>query len=301
MSTPELIVNNEGNGKYRIEKFEKAKSSNSIVREGENIGTGENVITKEIKLESKAHQLVFKNEVYLLEKLSSCPYIVKAYSSFILHDCGYIVLEKIEADLLSLIETDPLEEKIAKSVFYQVALALQFMHEKRVCHRDIKPENILVEKIDTEPYYNVKLCDFGSACEWEPDSKTINGVQGTIMYVAPEVKKRVPYVPQKADIYSLGILLHVILTALFPYDASYGKNPSLDEDPEIIISKKVPLDAKNLISRMLCKNPHSRIDMKGILSHEWLHDVSDCHHYKSKFRPSHIVSAIRAYRHKHES
>lgn len=301
MDAPDLInnENNEGNGKYIIDPQQKAESTNSIVREGEHQATGENVIIKEIKLETQSHKEVFKNEVYLLGKLSECKYIVKAYSSFILNGSGFIIMEKVESDLLSLISEKPLKEHIAKSIFHQIVLGLHFMHEHRVCHRDIKPENILVQRIlgDKEPYYQVKLCDFGSACEWKSEDKTVTGVQGTLMYVAPEVKKRLPYNPQKADIYSLGILLHVILTALFPYDSSYGKNPSLSKEPEIIFSRKLPSDAKDLLKKMLYKKPSSRIEMRGILNHEWLREVSQTDKRESRFHPSHIFSSFRHPRH----
>ena len=85
-----------------------------------------------------------------------------------------------------------------------------------MCHRDIKLENIVLEAD-----LRVKLIDFGIACKFDP-SIGMSSTVGTMVYMAPEMLQREkhPYY-EKADLYSIGIVLFVMLTGCFPFSDVY--------------------------------------------------------------------------------
>jgi aurora kinase len=97
-----------------------------------------------------------------------------------------------------------LPEKIALRFFYQVALAIEYLHDQKIIHRDLKPENLL---LDCD--FNVKLCDFGWSC-YLPDSEMRRSLCGTIEYMCPEILNNELY-DESTDIWALGILLYEFL------------------------------------------------------------------------------------------
>jgi len=118
-------------------------------------------------------------------------------------------------------------------LFLQVCAAVEFAHRRMVVHRDIKPGNILVDRDGTP-----KLLDFGIAKLLDPEEMgdfaglTHTGLQlHTPRYASPEQLLGQP-VTVATDVYSLGILLHELLTGVLPF-ASAGTSPAaaLDRDP----------------------------------------------------------------------
>ena len=98
-------------------------------------------------------------------------------------------------------------EQMALRFFYQIARAVQYLHERNILHRDIKPENVL---FDSE--FSVKLCDFGFACQLRPgEQQTL--VCGTYEYMAPEMVDNQYKISQsfKIDVWCLGLLLFEML------------------------------------------------------------------------------------------
>ena len=98
-----------------------------------------------------------------------------------------------------------------------VCAALKFAHEKGILHRDIKPENILIDASG-----RVKIADFGIAkIVGENDRENVTltqqgSVLGSPRYMAPEQFESPGDVDQRADIYSLGVVLYEMLTGELP-------------------------------------------------------------------------------------
>ena len=114
-----------------------------------------------------------------------------------------IVMEYVDGDnLQSLIHKHQLTAELAHKITHQLMDALEYMHNKQMIHRDLKPSNIMV----THNGQNVKLIDFGLS---DSDSFTVLKLPaGTSGYIAPEQLMPGAKSEPRADIYSLGMVIH---------------------------------------------------------------------------------------------
>ena len=132
------------------------------------------------------------------------------------HDdkCFYLISEFCQnGDMFDRIHyvNGPFHEFTAAHIIYQILSAILYCHSHSIVHRDIKPENIMIDKD-----LNIKLIDFGTACKFNPE-EGMQHVIGTLMYMAPEVLKKESVYNQSSDMWSIGILMYVMLTGIFPY------------------------------------------------------------------------------------
>ena len=169
--------------------------------------------------ERAANSKFFKEEVDLLSKLDD-PGIVRCYDYFTTEHNLYIVLEGCEKGSLWHLTVENLDyvQKNALYYGYQIASALVYCHQRRIAHLDIKPSNLFVNKYD-----KVKLGDFGTSVYLPENQEKISKRAGTRFYMAPEVLTG-PYDPFKADIYSFGITLFLMLKKVGPtstFDCQY--------------------------------------------------------------------------------
>ena len=90
-------------------------------------------------------------------------------------------------------------------------LAVNYLHNKNIVHRDLKPENLMLVGEDK---WDVKVIDFGLSRFFSKDKKMCQRL-GTPYYIAPEVLKK--KYDEKCDIWSIGIILHVLLCGAPPF------------------------------------------------------------------------------------
>ena len=156
-------------------------------------------------------------------------------------------------------------EKVQK-IFTQLVGAVIHVHNMSCVHRDLKLENILLDK-----HENVKLCDFGFTREYEGSLAHLQTFCGTICYSAPEMLKGEKYAGEKVDVWSLGIILHALLTGELPFDEDddmITKHKILSSEPKY--PNTLPAEAKSLISLMLSKRPLLRPGLADILTNPFL-------------------------------
>lgn len=103
-------------------------------------------------------------------------------------------------------------EDCGRYLFLQLLDALEHMHSRNVAHRDIKLENVLVDASDM----TLKVADFGYASKTE-EGKLLKSYRGTFTYMAPEIKEGRSYSGQKADLFSAGVVLFIMVRGIFPF------------------------------------------------------------------------------------
>lgn len=141
--------------------------------------------------------------------------------------------------------------------------AMTYCHSFNICHRDLKPENILITA-DLQ----LKIADFGMAALHQTDTHQLATACGSPHYAAPELLKNRQYRGDRADIWSMGVILYAMLSATLPFD---------DPDLRVMMGKTkkgqysmpegLSLEAEDLIRRMLTVNPDRRITLKEIWRH----------------------------------
>ncbi|EIE18357.1 kinase-like protein [Coccomyxa subellipsoidea C-169] len=169
-----------------------------------------------------------------------------------------------------------LHEDLARGFFQQLILALDFCQKLGIANRDIKLENTLLS--EGQPLPQVKLCDFGYSKNEFVDSRP-KSVSGTPDYIAPEILLNDHYDGKTADIWSCGVMLYVMLTAVLPFakrgDDRANNLVRLQQlFPRIVAGQYQPprraSDAcKDLLKRMLTPDPNNRITAPEIMQHPW--------------------------------
>ena len=183
------------------------------------------------------------------------------------HDVGeddglhFIVMQLLEggtvADRLERERSLTWEE--ACRIARDAAMGLNVAHEKSIVHRDIKPENLMITKEGV-----VKIADFGLAAKAanpnDPGART--DVMGTPSYMSPEqIDGR--HVDGRADIYSLGCTLYVMLTGRKPFEGDSAIEVLLKQTKDVAtpVQKVVPTipgSVSQVVEKCMTKNPAGR-------------------------------------------
>lgn len=160
----------------------------------------------------------FRNESKAIAVLSH-PNIVRVYDVSLSDRMPSIVMEYIDGiTLKEYIEQEgQVRWKEALHFTVQILRGLQHAHDNGVVHRDIKPQNLMLLRDGT-----IKITDFGIARFSRATSRTLtNHAIGSVHYISPE-QARGDTADQKADLYSVGVMLFEMLTGKLPFD---GENP----------------------------------------------------------------------------
>jgi len=240
----------------------------------------------------KAAESMALREISTLRLLSSHPGIIgfqEAFSSDMSKQI-FIITEFVPGgDLFSHMvpRIDPLREGEAAHIVAQLSDALAFCHSHGVAHRDLKLENVLVTNVDvrlaeqtgvddstltlmSEAIFSVKLCDFGFAKQvFSGMAKTPLMFGGTRAYAPPEsIDDETLYQSYdafKADAFSLGTVMYVLLCRAFPTkDGSEGVHRQHKRWPTLSIT------ARSLVDGLLKHNPTDRTSVPEVCKHDWL-------------------------------
>jgi BR serine/threonine kinase len=180
--------------------------------------------------------------------------------------CGFyfIFMELCEGStLLDILNAyAPLPEEVAKFIFGQIVLALEYLHSKGISHGDIKLENIICSSDN-----KVKLIDFGFASE----DKIQNKFRGSVNYSAPEILSFIPFDGKKADMWSAGVCLFAMISGILPfYEEETANTISRVKNRDFKIPEFISREAKYLIKSLLQYLPESRMAAKEVLKYEWM-------------------------------
>ena len=214
------------------------------------------VAMKQIYIEDES---AINQEVSALETLEH-PNIIHYHESFVQEGYLHIIIDYAEGgDLASRIraaKSKPYNfpEAQIRKWFSQMAMALEYIHSKKIVHRDLKTQNIFLTKTG-----DVKIGDFGICRVFNKSDELASTSVGTPYYIAPEVCKGELY-SYKADIWSLGCILYELCTLQRPFKGESIATVLtciLNQDPEPI--QELYSEAlTSAIYSMLSKNASNR-------------------------------------------
>ncbi len=216
-------------------------------------------ILKDEFLANEEFRRRFKNESKAIAILSH-PNIVKVYDVSFGDRLQYIVMEYIEGiTLKEYIEKQGFIEW--QQVLYfviQILRALQHAHDKGIVHRDIKPQNIMLLENGT-----IKVTDFGIARFSRSETRTMTEKAiGSVHYISPEQAKG-EVTDEKADIYSVGVVLYEMLTGKLPFEADSAVSVALmqlqkEPVPPRRLNPEIPVGFEQITVKAMQKNPRDR-------------------------------------------
>ncbi|XP_061935481.1 peripheral plasma membrane protein CASK isoform X11 [Apis cerana] len=223
--------------------------------------------TNDLKREATiCHMLKHPHIVELLETYSSEGMLYMVFEYMDGSDLCFEVVRRATAGFVY-------SEAVASHYMRQILEALRYCHENDIIHRDLKPQcALLAGKENSAP---VKLRGFSVAVQLQSSQANGVGRVGCPHFMAPEVIQRRQY-GKPGDVWSAGVLLHVLLTGTLPFVGSR------DRLREAICRGRVQMEtplwdnisepAKDLIQRMLTTDVNHRITIQEVLNHKWLRD-----------------------------
>lgn len=201
----------------------------------------------------------FKNESKAIALLSH-PNIIKVYDVSFGDQIQYIVEEFIDGITLKQYLDQQPGVDWHKALYFttEILQALQHAHERGIVHRDIKPQNIMVL-----PNGHTKVTDFGIARFARSETRTMTDKAiGSVHYIAPE-QARGDLTDEKADIYSVGVMLYEMTTGQLPFEAENAVSVAImqlqtDPCPPRQINPDIPMGLQEITLKAMQKDPMQR-------------------------------------------
>jgi len=215
------------------------------------------------------HQL--RREIEIQSHLRH-PNILRLYGYFYDENRVYLILEyAYKGELYKVLQKEErFSEEKTSCYIAMLAGALHYCHMKHVIHRDIKPENLLLGSKG-----ELKIADFGWSVH-APNNRR-QTLCGTLDYLPPEMIEGRDH-DSNVDVWSLGVLMYEFLVGSPPFEAeehneTYTRIAKVDLKYPDYLSE----DSKDLMSRLLVKNPRERLPLEECLAHPFItkyHDPS---------------------------
>ncbi|MCA2987102.1 MAG: serine/threonine protein kinase [Gemmatimonas sp.] len=176
-------------------------------------------------------------------------------------DLAWFVMAYVAGESLAdrLRRVGPLPAEDVRRLGREIGWALAYAHERGVVHRDVKPENILIERGTGRAL----IADFGIAISHHGPSQS-GEVAGTARYMAPE-QALGETVDGRADLYALGVTLHVAATGTYPYDGqslvAIDAQQSAEPAPSVRTrAPRLSAAVADAIDQCLANRPSERFD-----------------------------------------
>jgi hypothetical protein len=246
-------------------------------------------------LRKKNMSVQIKREISLMRMINH-KHVISIKDVFATATKIFMVLELVEGGELfdKIVEQGKFTESQARFYMRQLIDGMECCHNQGICHRDLKPENLLLDAQGC-----LKISDFGMARLYigDPDAageartELLHTTCGTPNYVAPEVLTCQGYDGQKADVWSMGVILYVLLAGYLPFEESttaalFKKIKAAEFEYPKWFSESV----RNLLDLILVVDPDHRISLKEFKESAWvaMDDVA------APFLPAVKASAFRS-------
>ncbi|KAL8456977.1 hypothetical protein ACS0TY_034172 [Phlomoides rotata] len=269
--SPQVNARNIIFGKYEMGRL-LGKGTFAKVHHARNIKTAESVAIKviskdKVKKEGEGLMEQIKREISVM-RLVRHPNVVEIKEVLATKQKIFFVMEYVKGgELFAKVARGKLREEVARKYFQQLISAVDFCHSRGVSHRDLKPENLLLDENG-----DLKISDFGLSAlpEHLRNDGLLHTRCGTPAYVAPEVLRKKGYDGGKADIWSCGVILYVLLAGFLPFqDENVMKMYTKIFKAEFESPPWFSHESKRLISRLLVANPEKRITIPAIMRVPW--------------------------------
>ena len=202
------------------------------------------------------------------------------YQGTITNNANYMILEYCpKGDLLKYLEIEKFTERQAGYIFKKILLGVQALHVANICHRDLKLTNILLDQ-----NFNPKISDFFFATQFRQDNQPIMLTDrvGTRHCMSPNIFSNKSYNGEKADIFSLGVILFELVSRAFPFEVARKE----DHFYGLIMKRNFPQfwheckimdlseNFKNLFISMVDPNENNRPNIAQVLAHPWFNEIN---------------------------
>jgi calcium-dependent protein kinase len=251
------------------------KGAFGTVYEVEDLRNGEVFAVKQIskaKLACKEDVEDVRREMQVLELVGDHQNIAALKSAFEDRDYVYFILELCKGGELfdRIVAEGTFSERKAAQYFRIMVEVIHHCHQLGVIHRDIKPENFLLTSKDDDA--ELKAADFG-LCTYFKMHEVFDSIVGSAYYVAPEVLRR--NYTWHADMWSLGVILYILLSGMPPF---YGDTEEaifkmiLRGQVDLVTPPwpEISAPAKDLVLKLLNRDPSARLTAQQALNHPWL-------------------------------
>ncbi len=264
------LKNSRGTDYYYYENSLIGNGTTSEVFLGTNKQTQEQVVIKCI-YKPRFEDMNLRAEILALRDLErKSSNILQMLDFFQTNNHIYIILEYCEGEnlrsLLSKNQGHGLNSAQAIQYLYQIVQGLMIIHSQGYIYRDLKPDNILFKE------GQLKIADFGLAVK----ASSSNEYVGTREYLAPELNNLIgdKTYNKQVDVWSLGIIFHEMLFGEIPGDGDYKVMRELFcRDYKVSNGRKVQVEAKDLLEKMMKINPSERITIEEINQHPFFDDI----------------------------
>ncbi|EER98014.1 calcium-dependent protein kinase 17 [Sorghum bicolor] len=213
-----------------------------------------------------------RREIQIMHHLSGHPNVVSIVGAYEDAVAVHLVMELCAGGELfdRIIQRGHYSEKAAAQLARVIIGAVEACHSLGVMHRDLKPENFLfVNQKEDAP---LKAIDFGLSIFFKPGEIFLD-VVGSPYYVAPEVLKK--HYGCEVDVWSAGVIVYILLSGVPPFwdESERGifeqvlkGDLDFSSDPWPSISES----AKDLVRKMLNRDPRKRLTAHEALCHPWV-------------------------------
>ncbi|KAK6126447.1 hypothetical protein DH2020_039835 [Rehmannia glutinosa] len=213
-----------------------------------------------------------RREIQIMHHLAGHPNVISIVGAYEDAISVHVVMELCSGGELfdRITQRGHYTEKKAAELARIIVGVVEACHSLGVMHRDLKPENFLF--VDEEEDSPLKTIDFGLSVFFKP-GETFSDVVGSPYYVAPEVLRK--HYGQECDVWSAGVIIYILLCGVPPFwdETEQGIFEQVLKGELDFISEPWPSiseSAKDLVRRMLVRDPKKRLTAHQVLCHPWV-------------------------------